>query len=85
MTTHFPKDDPVTATRSITVRRDACCVCGASVHSVSATTTDPEAPEMVQLPADAWMGLVSDEPSGEVRIIICCSKKCLNNLLLEKQ
>ena len=81
--TNFPKDDPVTATRSVTVRRDACCVCGAGGDSASATTTDPEAPELIQLPADAWVGLVRDEPSGEPRIIVCCSRKCLTDLLRE--
>ena len=79
---HYPQD-PVTAVRSFLLRADACCVCGAAVHSVSATTTDPEAPELLQLPADAWIGIVRDEPSGETRVIFCCSKTCLTNLLRE--
>ena len=84
MSGSFPKDESPTAVRSFTVRRIACCMCGAEVHAVSATTSDPEAPEMLQLPADAWIGLVRDAPSDETRVILCCSRKCLTNLLREK-
>lgn len=54
------------------------------MHSMSATTTDPEAPEMLRLSADTWVGIVQDQPGGEVRIIMCCSHECLTNLLKEK-
>jgi hypothetical protein len=74
----------MTARRSFIARQDACCICGAAVHSTSATTTDPEAPEMLHLPADAWLGIVQDRPAGETRIIFCCSKRCLTNLLREE-
>ena len=74
----------MTVTRAFTPRHDACCVCGAAVRSMGATTTDPEAPEMIQLSSDAWMGVVEDQPAGEVRLIVCCSTRCLHNLLREE-
>lgn len=55
--------------RAFTPRADACCVCGAVVHSVGATTTDPEAPEMIRLPPDAWVGVVQDPVSSPCTFI----------------
>lgn len=78
----FPQD-PTTARRTFTMRVDTCCVCGTEVHSASATTTDPEAPEMINLPPYAWFGIVRDEPGGEARLIVSCSENCLRNLLKE--
>ena len=69
--------------RSVLPRALECCVCGATIDAQSATTTDPEAPELLQLPPVAWSGVVRDEPSGEVRIIACCSDRCLGRLLVE--
>lgn len=74
----------MTATRSFLLRTEACCVCGAAVHLSSATTTDPEAPEMLQVPPSAWFGLVRDEPGGETRVVFCCSERCLRDLLREE-
>lgn len=74
----------MTARRSFLPRTDGCCICGAPVHSLSATTTDSEAPEMIRLPESAWIGIVRDDPGGEVRIIFCCSQVCLIHLLREE-
>ena len=74
----------MTARRSFLPRTDACCVCGGVVRSLSATTTDPEAPEMIGVSDGTWIGVIRDEPGGEVRIIFCCSQSCLMNLLREE-
>ena len=74
----------MTSRRSLLPRTDACCVCGASVTSTSATTDDPEAPEMVRLPAGAWFGMVEDRPGAETRLVVCCSDDCVNRLLTEE-
>lgn len=45
-----------------TVRSLRCVVCGAAVPVQSATTPARGAPEMLQLPAAAWIGLVACDP-----------------------
>ena len=74
----------MTSRRSFLPHTEACCICGGAVQSTSATTTDPEAPEMIRLSFGAWIGIVRDEPGGETRVIFCCSQECLTHLLREE-
>jgi hypothetical protein len=74
----------VTVTRTVQRRTDPCCICSAPVQIALATTNDPEAPEMVQIPAGAWSGIVRDEDHpGEVLLVVCCSDACVHALLRE--
>jgi len=72
----------MTATRSFTGRSDSCCMCGQPVPSTSATTTDPEAPEMIQFPPNIWAGYIQED--DVFRLIVCCSNACLRLLLREE-
>jgi hypothetical protein len=73
----------VSARRSFTSRRDECCMCRALIFSTSATTTDPEAPEMIELPAGASFGQIAG-PGEPPRLLFTCSRECLLQLLREE-
>ena len=60
--------------RRTSKRVQPCCICGADVELGSATTTNPEAPEMLRLPPDASIGFVSGDVTPEM--VVCCSDRC---------
>ena len=62
-----------------TLRLLRCAICGDAVVVQSATSAHPEAPEMFQLPASAWIGLAAED-SGGVRVVVTCSDACLQGL-----
>lgn len=57
-------------------------MCKSVIFSNSATTTDPDAPEMIELPPGATFGQVG-EPGDVPRLVFCCSRDCLLALLRE--
>ena len=68
-------------TRAVTTTRVPCTMCSAWFEVRSVTSPHEGAPEMVQVPAGAWMGLVDDD--GEINVVLCCSDPCVQQLLLE--
>lgn len=56
-----------------------CCICGKDVVLLSSTTRNPQAPEMLQPPAGAWIGFVRGDHAPEM--VVVCSEPCRRNLL----
>lgn len=54
-------------------------MCAKEVVLASQTTTNPEAPEMLKLPPDAWIGFIQGDFGPEM--IVTCSNKCTDDLL----
>ncbi len=64
-----------------TERRVRCCVCARYISIPSATTPDPQCPEMLALPLGVRVGLVRDEPHATATMIFTCDEACLEQLL----
>jgi hypothetical protein len=58
---------------------DRCAVCNDPV-SVWHVKDPLPAPELLNLPPNAWLGLASDE-SNAIRVVITCSYRCAQALL----
>jgi hypothetical protein len=69
------------ATALFSQRSMVCTMCEAAVVLESATTQHPEAPEMLQAPTGAWVGMVSGDTAPE--LVVVCSTLCLHRLLSE--
>lgn len=65
----------------VSARPRVCAVCPTVVQLESATTPHPGAPEMIKLPAEAWMGFVAGDTAPEM--VVVCSTLCLHRLLWE--
>jgi hypothetical protein len=75
----------MTIARTTRSRTDYCCICDTAVESTSTTTSDHEAPEMIQLPTGAWCGIVQDpERRDGPLLVVCCSDACATTLLREE-
>lgn len=64
------------------IRPMECVTCGKVVAMASATTSDPEAPEMISgpcAPGGTWIGFVHGDHAPEM--IVCCSRSCVEVLL----
>jgi len=57
-------------------------MCRSVIFSTSATTTDPDAPEMIELAPGASFGQIAG-PGEPPLLIFTCSRDCLLNLLRE--
>lgn len=69
-------------TRAVATRLVPCAMCDTHFVARSVTSPHEEAPEMLQLPTGAWMGLVHNN-EGKVEAVFCCSEHCVQQLLLE--
>ena len=58
-----------------------CCMCDKLMVVQSSTTTDPECPEMIQVPQDVAIGFVMGDLHPEM--IFTCSEQCLEHLMRE--
>lgn len=56
-----------------------CCMCGKDVSIATSTTPNPEAPEMLRPPKDAWIGFIRGDHAPEM--IVVCSEECRLHLL----
>jgi hypothetical protein len=74
-TRQIPSANRPVATRPIT------CLCGRRVDVRSVTSPHPEAPEMISVPADTWVGFVNGDHAPEM--VLCCSERCVQLLLEE--
>lgn len=70
----------VLVNRPIVDRIEACAVCGLPIRLRSVTSPHPEAPEMAQMPHDAWFGLLVEE-GEETAVVLVCSERCVQRLL----
>jgi hypothetical protein len=68
-------------TRPVETKLVPCTMCSTEFEVRSVTSPHEEAPEMLQVPTGAWMGLVDDD--GEINVVFCCSEPCVQKLLLE--
>jgi len=77
-------EDAATATEDpgpsrVDLRPRACCICARVIAVESSTTPHPEAPEMLKVPPDAWVGFVQGDHAPEM--ILVCSESCRRTLL----
>lgn len=60
-------------------RPQKCVMCSREIVLRTATTPNPGAPEMLEMPIGAWIGFVQSDHTPEM--IVCCSERCLRALL----
>jgi hypothetical protein len=64
------------APRASESRVELCCMCRSHISIAVVVPTDPQEPEMIQVPAQVWSGIVESQ-SGKMQLVMCCSAGCL--------